>query len=266
MELVYRPVIGVALALFKTMRWQVVITGAEHIPLEGPAVIATNHVGYLDFVFVGYAARERRRLVRFMAKQEVFKHRVAGPLMRGMKHIPADRFGQAGAAIDLSVEAANCGEIVGMFPEGTISRSFVPAEGKTGAARIAIGANAPLIPGAVWGSQRILTKGRPKNFERGVTITVDLGPPIDYSPDEDPGDVTERLMKSITELVAVAERKYPQEPSGPDDTWWVPAHLGGSAPTVEESLRLAAAERAERKRRASGLGPDEDAARDELQE
>src|SRR5215210_509940 len=154
------------------MKWPVMPSGTENIPTSGPAVIATNHVGYLDFVFVGYGARASGRLVRFMAKQEIFKHPVAGPLMRGMKHIPADRFGQAGIAIQHSIDLLKKGEVVGMFPEGTISRSFVPAEGKTGAARIAMEAGAPLIPGAVWGSQRILTKGRPKNFQRKVAITV----------------------------------------------------------------------------------------------
>ncbi|MGH2730569.1 MAG: lysophospholipid acyltransferase family protein [Actinomycetota bacterium] len=230
------------------MNWRVVTTGSHHIPTSGPAVIATNHVGYLDFVFVGYAARERKRLVRFMAKQEVFGHPIAGPLMRGMRHIPADRYGQTGLAIERSIDAVRAGEIVGMFPEGTISRSFVPAEGKTGAARIAMEAGAPLTPGVVWGSQRILTKGRPKNLERGVTITVDLGAPIDYSRDEDPHDVTDRLMKTISEGVALAERRYPEEPHGLDDRWWLPAHLGGNAPTVEESRRLAEAERAARRK------------------
>lgn len=246
MEPVYRPVIGLALTLFKVMNWPITVTGAENIPASGPAVIATNHVGYLDFVFVGYAARAQKRLVRFMAKQEVFKHKIAGPLMRGMKHIPADRFGQAGEAITRSIEACKRGEVVGMFPEGTISRSFVPRAGKTGAARIAIGANAPLIPGAVWGTQRILTKGRPKNFERGVHITVDLGPAIPYERDADAGEVTSRLMERISEMVRSAEAKYPQLPEQRADRFWIPAHLGGGAPTVEEADATAAREKAER--------------------
>lgn len=248
MEPVYRPVIGLALTVFKTMRWKIVTTGAEHIPTQGGAVIATNHVGYLDFVFVGYAARERKRLVRFMAKKEAFDHRVSGPLMRGMKHIPADRFGDAGRAIELSIAACRRGEVVGMFPEGTISRSFVPRTGKTGAARIAIEAGVPLIPGAVWGTQRILTKGRPKNFERGVTLTVDIGEPVPYASDDDPASVTARLMERITELVQHAEKSYPQNPDRPAGEWWLPAHLGGGAPTVEEADEMAARERAERAR------------------
>ena len=248
MEPVYRPVIGAALTLFKVMGWDVTISGLENIPAEGPAVIATNHVGYLDFVFVGYAAHKRKRLVRFMAKQEVFEHPVAGPLMRGMKHIPADRFGKAELAIERSIEALKNGEIVGMFPEGTISRSFIPRAGKTGAVRIAMESGAPLIPGAVWGSQRILTKGRPKNFERGVDISVDFGPPVSYGDGDDPQAVTDRLMERISDLVKTAENRYPVRPR-PGDDWWLPAHLGGSAPTVEEADELAAREREERRAR-----------------
>ena len=254
MEPVYRPVIGVALGVMKTFKWDVRTTGIEHIPTTGPAVIATNHVGYLDFVFVGAAARERKRLVRFLAKAEVFKHKIAGPLMRGMKHIPVDRFGRASQAIDDAVEALKRGEVIGMFPESTISRSFVPAAGKTGAARMAMQAGAPLIPGAVWGSQRILTKGRPKNFQRDVVITVALGEPIPYEADDDPEKVTVVLMQKIEELVDRAQREYPQSPRGPDDMWWVPAHLGGTAPTVEESLRMNAAEAEERRQRRSARG------------
>jgi len=242
-------VIGLAVSLFKTMRWKITTSGIEHIPTVGGAVIATNHVGYLDFTFVGYAARYRRRLVRFMAKQEVFGHPVAGPLMRGMKHIPADRFGRAEQAVELATEAARNGEIVGMFPEGTISRSFVPRAGKTGAARIAIDAAVPLIPGAVWGSQRILTKGRPKNFESKVAISVDLGSPIEHSPDSDPKALTQTLMDHISDLVKSAETRYPQNPAVPNGEFWLPAHLGGGAPTIEEADELAAKERAERRAR-----------------
>lgn len=253
-EPVYRPVIGLALGIMKTMKWDVRTTGIEHIPTSGPAVIATNHVGYMDFVFVGTAARERKRLVRFLSKSEIFKHKIAGPLMRGMKHIPVDRFGRASQAIDDSVAALQSGEIIGMFPESTISRSFVPAAGKTGAARMAMAAGAPLIPGAVWGSQRILTKGRPKNFQRDVVITVAMGEPVPYEPDDDPEKVTLVMMDRIEELVDRAQRNYPQAPLGPDDRWWVPAHLGGSAPTVEESLAMNAREAEQRRARREAGG------------
>ena len=141
----------------------------------------------------------------------------------------------ANDSVDLAVEYLRRGEAVGMFPEGTISRSFVPRAGKTGAARMAMLGRAALVPVAVWGTQRILTKDRPKNFERKVAIDVHMGPPIAYRPDEDPAAVTARLMEAITGLSDKAQRNYSQEPSSARDAWWLPAHLGGSAPTIEEA-------------------------------
>jgi 1-acyl-sn-glycerol-3-phosphate acyltransferase len=255
MEPVYTPVIGAAKTLIAAMNWKVKITGAEHIPATGPAVLASNHIGYLDFIFIGFGALDRDRLVRFAAKKEVFDHKVSGPLMRGMKHISVDRFGGADATVRASVEALRRGEIIGMFPEATISRSFVPAAAKTGAARMALEASAPLIPTTVWGTQRIMTKGRPRNLQRGVVIDVRYGPAIHPESGEDPTEVTKRLMDAIGLLLEQAQNEYPQQPVGDDDRWWLPAHLGGTAPTVEEAERLAAADRDERRARRQAEGP-----------
>ncbi len=99
------------------------LTGTEHVPREGGAVLAINHTGWLDFTFAGLAAHPSGRLVRFMAKESIFANPVAGPLMRGMKHIPVDR--EAGAAAyRAAVTALRQGELIGVFPETTISRSF----------------------------------------------------------------------------------------------------------------------------------------------
>lgn len=255
MEPVYRPVVGIALTLFKVMGWDIHATGTENVPRHGPAVIATNHVGYLDFVFVGAAARGSGRLVRFLAKKEVFDHRIAGPLMRGMRHVPVDRFGRASDAVDAAVTALRSGEVIGMFPESTINPSFVPGEGRSGAARMAMQAGAPLVPGAVWGSQRILTKGRPKNVQRKIVLSVAFGAPIEYSSDEDPKVVTTRLMRRISDLVDETQRAYPQKPEDDSDRWWLPAHMGGTAPTVEEAAEILAEQRAERAKRARDTRP-----------
>ena len=256
MEPVYRTVVALFVAVFRLMNWPVTVRGVQHIPDEGPAVIATNHVGYLDFTFIGYATRPAGRLVRFLAKKEVFDHRISGPLMRAMKHIPVDRYGTARQALDDSVAALHRGQIIGMFPEGTISRSFVPARGKSGAARMAMEAGAPLIPGAVWGSQRIMTKGRKNNFQRGVAITVLFGEPIPYGPEDQVEDISDQLMERIAALTIEAARIYPQSPRGSHDRWWLPAHLGGTAPTIEEAAQLATDEAAARraKRRAQRKG------------
>jgi 1-acyl-sn-glycerol-3-phosphate acyltransferase len=248
-ELVYPPVITSVVTLFKAMGYDIRVTGAEHIPRSGAAVVATNHVGYLDFTFVGYGTRKQGRNLRFLAKKEIFDHPVAGPLMRGMRHVPVDRFGTPQQALSAAVAALGRGEMIGMFPEATISRSFVPSAAKSGAARMAMTAGVPLIPGAVWGSQRILTKGRGKNLQRNLAIIVDFAEPIDYDGSEDPADVTKRLMASVETLVDRASRSYPQQPSGDDDRWWLPAHLGGTAPTVAEADAMAAEESAARRAR-----------------
>jgi len=242
-EPVYVSVIGIIRAAFRLFGWRISVQGAEHIPRRGAAVIATNHVGYLDFTFVGYAAREHRRLVRFLAKAEIFQHPIAGPLMRAMRHVPVDRYGKAADSLTAAVAALQRGELIGMFPEATISRSFVPTPGKTGAARMAMAAGVPLVPGVVWGSQRIMTKGRKPNLQRGVAITIAFGEPVPYEPGDDPAEVTLRLMARIGELLAHAQATYPQQPAGDDDRWWLPAHLGGTAPTVAEAQAASLAER-----------------------
>ena len=95
-DFVYPPVIGTALLGFRAMGLKLEVIGSDHVPRHGGAVLASTHVSYLDFIFVGLGARPSRRLVRFMAKRQVFSHRISGPLMRGMHHISVDR--QAGAA------------------------------------------------------------------------------------------------------------------------------------------------------------------------
>ena len=167
-EITYPPVIALTRTVFRGLGLRFTISGEEHVPRTGGAVMAINHVGYLDFTFAGLAARPAGRLVRFMAKKEVFDHKVSGPLMRGMKHIPVDRQGAAGDSYRSAVTALQAGEIVGVFPEATISQSFELKEFKTGAVRMAQEAGVPLLPCIVWGSQRVMTKGRPKDLTRGT--------------------------------------------------------------------------------------------------
>lgn len=256
-EPVYPAVIRLAKTLQLSMGWKVTITGAENVPTEGPAILAINHAGYLDFVFSAWACVfERKRWVRFLAKKEVFDNGVAGPLMRGMRHIPVDRHKDPARALDLAVEALRRGEVVGTFPEATINRSFVPSKGKTGTVRMAQASGAPILPVAVWGSHRIMTKGRPRNMQRGVAILVKIGPPLELSAGDDPREATERLMKAITAQLEEAQQEYPQKPAGDDDRWWLPAHLGGTAPTPEEAEVFMAEERA-RKAAKAGVRPAE---------
>jgi 1-acyl-sn-glycerol-3-phosphate acyltransferase len=256
-EPVYRSVIGSVVATFAAQGWRVRTTGGEHVPDTGGAIVATNHIGYLDFIMSGLSVRSvtsSKRLVRYAAKKETFEKPISGALMRAMKHIPVDRGGAASQTIDESVARLRAGELVGMFPEATMSQSFVPLPAKTGAVRMAQLAGVPIIPGAIWGSQRLYAKGRRAELtKRNVAITVDWAPPMMFDPDEDPQAGTNRLMSVVAELADQAARAYPQQPK-PGDDWWVPAHLGGSAPTPEEDAADAAAEAAARHaRRAAEL-------------
>ncbi|CAL9356519.1 hypothetical protein SUDANB95_00578 [Actinosynnema sp. ALI-1.44] len=225
---VYPPVIAAAKLMFRVLDLRITVDGARHVPTTGGAVLASNHVSYLDFIFAGYGAQPAKRLVRFMAKHEVFKHRVSGPLMRGMHHIPVDR-ANGQESFQQALDALRAGEVVGIFPEATISRSFTVKDIKSGAVRLAAEAGVPLLPVAVWGTQRLWTKGRPKNLtQRHVPVTIIVGEAIEPTTDE-------ALRKRMQELLDEAQARYPETGDG---QWWQPAHLGGLAPTPEEAAEL----------------------------
>jgi 1-acyl-sn-glycerol-3-phosphate acyltransferase len=247
-DYVYPPVIGLGHVLFFGLGIGFTVEGAENIPRSGGAVLACNHVSYLDFTFIGLATLPSKRYVRFMAKDQTFKHPVSGPLMRGMHHIPVDRSAGA-AAFDNAVSAAKSGEIVGIFPEATISRSFTPKSFKSGAARIAGSADVPLIPMATWGGQRIYTKDHKADLHRGKSVMLAVGEPFRAAPGEDPATTTAELHRRISALVDHLQRTYTQQPSSDADRWWLPAHLGGSAPTLEQAAAQDAADAIRREKK-----------------
>jgi 1-acyl-sn-glycerol-3-phosphate acyltransferase len=226
-DYVYPPVIGGLLAAFKLLDLKLSVVGSKYVPRSGPAVMASNHISHLDFIFVGVGARASRRYVRFMAKEPIFKNRVAGPLMRGMHHISVDREAGLQSFRD-ALTALRGGEVVGLFPEATISRSFEPKEFKSGAERLAKASKAPLLPVAVWGSQRLWTyDDRATLKQRGVPVSVYVGEPID--PALTAEAASQELRARVIALVRRAQDEYPTDGSG---QWWQPARLGGTAPAV----------------------------------
>ena len=237
-ELVYPPVIMAAKLMFRVLDNRIRVEGTEHIPSTGGAVIACNHVSYLDFIFCGLGAQPAKRLVRFMAKKEIFSNRIAGPLMRGMHHISVDR-GAGLASYREAVERLKAGEVVGVFPEATISRSFTVKDIKSGAVRMAAEAGVPVVPMALWGTQRLWTKGRPKDLtKRHVPISILVGEPMHPKADEDAEVLSKDLRVRMSALVDRVQAGYPEKPSSDDERWWLPAHLGGTAPTPEEAAAL----------------------------
>ncbi len=226
-DFVYPPVIVAIKTFWRFLGLQFTFTGESHVPRKGGAILAINHIGYLDFAITGTAALPADRYVRFMAKKEIFDNKLAGPLMRGMHHINVDR-NNGSASFVAALRALRGGEIIGIFPEGTISKSFEIKELKSGAVRLAMGAGVPIIPTIVWGSQRIWTKGVKKDLRRKkVPITVAFGEPLffDKKGDVEAGEalLRETLLSALHEVQA----NYPDTHVGQR---WAPARLGGTAP------------------------------------
>ncbi|HMM93838.1 MAG: 1-acyl-sn-glycerol-3-phosphate acyltransferase [Micrococcales bacterium] len=233
MEPVYRPVIHAAKTLFRLQGTQFTMTGTENVPREGGAVMAINHTSYLDFMYAGLPAWPHRRYVRFMAKQSIFAHRVSGPLMRGMRHIPVDRH-QGGQAFKDAVRALKDGEIVGVFPEATMSRSFELKEFKPGAVKMAQVAGVPVLPVTIWGGHRVWTKDLPKRMGRAhIPVHIAVGEPIEVGRREDVAEATARVKAAMQAQLDAQQAAYPELVG--DERRYLPARLGGTAPTPEES-------------------------------
>ena len=238
-DLTYPAVIAAAKTGFRLLGQRFEMSGTEHVPRSGGVLLAYNHVGYVDFVYGGLAANPAGRRVRFMAKRELFTHRVSGPLMRSMHHIEVDR-GEGLASYRTAVDYLRAGEAVGIFPEATISRSMDLKDFKTGAVRIAAEAGVPLVPVILWGTQRILTKDHPRDLGRGKTIAIRVGQPL-WPTGADPVAETAELRAVMSEILDETIRSYPADEQ-PPGSWWLPAAYGGGAPTPEEAARLDAEE------------------------
>jgi 1-acyl-sn-glycerol-3-phosphate acyltransferase len=178
-----------------------------------------------------------------MIKSEMQDVKVINFLIKHSGTIPVDR--DAGRdAYAVAVERLRAGEIVGVFPEATISRSFELKEFKSGAARMAHEAKLPIVPLIVWGAQRIWTKDHPRNLGRKkIPVTVAVGPPMDATESID--ETSAAMREAMNTLLRRVQLEYPH----PEGAYWVPRRLGGSAPTVDEAKLLEEAELAERARR-----------------
>jgi 1-acyl-sn-glycerol-3-phosphate acyltransferase len=226
-DLVYPPVIVLIKSFWKYLGLNFDFQGQDNVPRKGGAILAINHTSYFDFALAGTAALPVKRYVRFMAKKEIFDNKVAGPLMRGMHHINVDRSNGAPSFV-AALRSLKAGEIIGIFPEGTISTSFEIKELKSGAVRLAIGAGVPVIPTIVWGGQRVYTKGLKPNFKRRkFPVAVSFGEPISYSRETDVEVAEKHLREVMIQMLRDVQEKYPDSHVGQR---WAPVRLGGTAP------------------------------------
>jgi 1-acyl-sn-glycerol-3-phosphate acyltransferase len=248
MEPVFRTLEIAAKTLVVATRTEITYQNLQNIPSTGGAVIAINHTSYVDWLPAALAVHYRGRRIRYMIKAEMQQVKIVNFLIKHTKTIPVDR--RAGHhAYAEAVRLLRAGEVVGLMPEATISRSFELKDFKTGAARMALDAGVPMVPLIVWGAQRIWTKDHPRNVGRKkIPVIVSAGRPL--SPAGDAEHLDAALRDEMTSLLHRVQEEYPH----PEGAFWVPQRLGGSAPTVAEAKVLEETEKAARARKRAERG------------
>jgi 1-acyl-sn-glycerol-3-phosphate acyltransferase len=214
----YATIIGALvppLKLWFTWRFE----GFEHIPPEGPALVACNHISYFDPLAQGYFLVKAGRRPRYLAKQELFGNPILRSVLEGAKQIPVRRGTGDRGPVEAAGSALRAGELVLVYPEGTVTTNpdFSPMRGKTGIARLTLATRVPVIPVAVWGSAPVWQRGGRRNLRFGRPIFVKAGPPLDFSEyeggAEDPSTirtVTDEVMAQLSVLVEDLRTRYPK--------------------------------------------------------
>ncbi|TGD89321.1 1-acyl-sn-glycerol-3-phosphate acyltransferase [Mycolicibacterium sp. CH28] len=245
MEPVFRTLEIAATAAVRAAGTKISYQGLENVPAHGGAVVAINHTSYIDFLPAALGTRRRRRRIRFMIKAEMLDVQIVRFLITRTRTIPVDRRAGAGAYAE-AVRQLRAGELVGVYPEATISRAFVLKEFKSGAARMALEARVPIIPCIVWGAHRVWTKDYPKRLGRNrIPFTVRFGRPL--APVGKAAELDAALRNRMNVDLREVQLAYPHPPG----EFWVPQSLGGGAPSLAEARKLDQAEWAERARCAS---------------
>jgi 1-acyl-sn-glycerol-3-phosphate acyltransferase len=242
-EPVFRTLEIAAKALVAATGTKITYQHLERIPRTGGAVVAINHTSYVDWLPAALALQHRGRRIRYMIKAEMQQVKVVDFLIKHTKTVPVNR-GTGAQAYAEAVRLLRTGEVVGLMPEATISRSFELKDFKTGAARMALDAGVPTVPLIVWGAQRIWTKDHPRRLGRAkIPVVVAAGRPL--SPNGDVEHLDAALREEMTSLMHRVQEEYPH----PEGAFWVPRRLGGSAPTVAEAKIIEETERIERARK-----------------
>jgi 1-acyl-sn-glycerol-3-phosphate acyltransferase len=235
MDRVFKVTIGAGRLAFRALDVRLHVAGTEHLPAEGPVLLASNHVSYPDFLFVGSAALERGRYTRFLARHDVWHVPVVRRAMEAMRHVPVDREVPAAAYLRAR-RLQREGEAVCAFPEAGISWSYTVRPLMRGVASLARETGVPVVPVTTWGGHRIWTvvrsddghKSRP-DLTRGRRVDVRFGEPFRVGPEDDLVEATCRLGHALTagleELQALPEHRPPEGSHAP----WHPLHLGGHA-------------------------------------
>jgi 1-acyl-sn-glycerol-3-phosphate acyltransferase len=189
--------------------FQPIEEGIENVPVSGPAIIASNHLSFADWLFMPLALDRR---VTFVAKSDYFtgvglKGWAQRRFFAGTGQVPIDRSGgrASESAMRAGLKVLQRGELFGIYPEGTRSHDGRLYKGRTGVARLALLAGVRVIPSAIIGTDLIAPPG--KIVARIVSPTVRFGTPLDFSRYSGMGEdrfvlrsITDEIMYAIMEL------------------------------------------------------------------
>lgn len=244
-EACYRMTNALGRAALRVLSIDTHTHGAEHLPTSGPVLMAATHVSYPDFLFLEKAAIARERYVRFMCRHDVWHVPGVRLAMDRMKHVPVDREAPAGAYLKAR-RLLREGEAVCAFPEAGISYSYTVRSLMRGVASLARETGAPVVPAALWGSQRIWSVGVPDelgrpprpSLARGRRVDVALGEPVTVEPGDDLTEWTRDLGRRMTSLLEGLQGLAHHQQRPGERATWHPAHLGGAAPSRHEAREL----------------------------
>jgi 1-acyl-sn-glycerol-3-phosphate acyltransferase len=193
--------------------------GFEHIPPDGPVLVAANHISYFDPLAHGYFLVKAGRRPRYLAKVELYKNPFLRAVLQGARQIPVRRGSGESGPVEAAIGSLKAGELVVVYPEATITTNpdFSPMQGKTGVARMTLSTSVPVLPLAVWGSSPVWQRGGKRNLAWGRPIWVKAGPPLDFTEYEQRADdpevlrkVTDDVMAQLGVLVDDLRSRYPK--------------------------------------------------------
>lgn len=194
--------------------FRVRVTGAERVPADGPAVVAANHVSALDGVVLAVVVgRDVRRMTRFIVGAEFFRKPQFGWALRLFRQIPIRRGAGDEGALGEAIGTVRSGALAGIFPEGRLNPDPDGGlqRGKTGVARIALAAKAPVVPVGIWGTQERwpragLTWRRPWRRTVGLAFGAPLTGEGDPAVTTETQRMTALVMEGIEKAVEEARR------------------------------------------------------------